>query len=149
MITTLSTLITDFFMTHLAKERNVSGHTVMAYRDTLKILLSFAAQFLSRTVDHLSFEHLSVEVILEFLNHLENVRRNTVRSRNARLAAIHSFFRYVLGREPALASLCQQVLTIPFKGPSGFSVGKRVIYNGSKEDWSHARYRTLPLPFGH
>lgn len=115
MITTLSTLITDFFMTHLAKERNVSGHTVMAYRDTLKMLLCFAAKFLSRTVDHLSFEHLSVEVILEFLNHLENVRRNTVRSRNARLAAIHSFFRYVLGREPALASLCQRVLTIPFK----------------------------------
>ena len=123
MITTLSTLITDFFMTHLAKERNVSGHTVMAYRDALKMLLCFAAKFLSRTVDHLSFEHLSAEVILEFLNHLENVRRNAVRSRNARLAAIHSFFRYVLGREPALASLCQRVLTIPFKKSTQQALG--------------------------
>lgn len=123
MITPLSTLITDFFMTHLAKERNVSGHTVMAYRDTLKMLLCFAAKFLGRTVDHLSFEHLSTEVILEFLNHLENARRNTVRSRNARLAAIHSFFRYVLGREPALASLCQQVLTIPFKKTTHQALG--------------------------
>jgi len=51
MMTTLSTLITDFFMTHLARERNVSGHTVMAYRDALKMLLCFAAKFLSRTVD--------------------------------------------------------------------------------------------------
>jgi site-specific recombinase XerD len=123
MMTTLPTLITDFFMTHLAQERNVSGHTVMAYRDTLKMLLCFAAKFLSRTVDHLNFEHLSVEVILEFLNHLENVRRNTVRSRNARLAAIHSFFRYVLGREPALASLCQRVLIIPFKKSSHQALG--------------------------
>ncbi len=123
MITTLSTLITDFFMTHLAKERNVSGHTVMAYRDTLKMLLCFAAQFLRRTVDHLSFEHLSAEVILEFLNHLENARRNTVRTRNARLAAVHSFFRYVLGREPALASLCQRVLTIPFKKSTQQALG--------------------------
>jgi len=120
---TLPTLITDFFMTHLAKERNVSGHTVMAYRDTLKMLLCFAAKFLSRTVDHLNFEHLSVEVVLEFLNHLENVRRNTVRSRNARLAAIHSFFRYVVGREPALASHCQRVLTIPFKKSTHRALG--------------------------
>ncbi len=123
MRTTLCTLITDFFMTHLAKERNVSGHTVMAYRDTLKMFLRFAAQFLGRTVDHLSFEHLSVEVVLEFLNHLENVRRNTVRTRNARLAAVHSFFRYVLGREPALASLCQQVLTIPLKKSTHQALG--------------------------
>lgn len=115
MIPTLHTLITEFFMTHLAKERNVSAHTIHAYRDTLKMFLSFAAKFHNRKVDHLTFEQLSSEVILEFLNYLEKERGNSARSRNARLAALHSFFRYLLSREPSMASHCQKALTIPFK----------------------------------
>lgn len=115
MITTLSTLVTDFFVAHLASERNVSRHTAIAYRDAIKMFLRFAANFQNRTVDRLRIEDLSVKIILEFLNHLETVRKNSVRTRNARLAAIHSFFRYVLSREPVLASLCQRVLTISFK----------------------------------
>jgi site-specific recombinase XerD len=112
---TLFTLITDFFVTYLAAERDSSRHTVTAYRDAFKLLLSFTARLKDRTVDRLRFEDLSVEVILEFLNHLENDRRNTVSTRNVRLAAIHSFFRYVLGRDPALSALCHRVLAIPFK----------------------------------
>lgn len=118
MTTMLTTLVTDFFMAHLAKERNASPHTIMAYRDALKMLLSFATRFHRRTVDRLCFEDLSVEVILEFLNHLERDRGNTVSSRNVRLTAIHSFFRYALSREPALASFCQRVLVIPYKKTS-------------------------------
>jgi len=113
MTTTFATLITNFFMVHLAKERNASPHTGLAYRDAFKIFLCFAARFHSRTVDHLSLEDLSVEVILEFLNHLEKGRGNGINTRNARLTAIHSFFRYVLSCEPALASLCQRILSIP------------------------------------
>ena len=115
MTTMLATLITNFFMAHLGRERNASPHTVLAYRDAFKMLLSFAAQFHHRTVDHLSLEDLSVEVILMFLNHLEKERRNGITTRNLRLAAIHSFFRYVVSCEPALALLCQRILSIPYK----------------------------------
>ncbi|MFZ3116233.1 MAG: site-specific integrase [Syntrophales bacterium] len=71
---TLSALITDFFMSHLARERDASKHTVMAYRDALKMLLSFAARIKGCTVDRLRLEDLFVEVILEFLNYLEKTR---------------------------------------------------------------------------
>jgi len=120
---TLSTLITDFFMSHLAREHDASKHTVMAYRDALKMLLSFAARMRGCTVDRLRFEDLSVEVILEFLNYLEKTRGNAVSSRNVRLAAIHSFFRYVLCRVPEIASFCQRVLTIPFKKTTRRTLG--------------------------
>jgi len=120
---TLSTLITDFFMSHLAREHDASKHTVMAYRDALKMLLSFAARMKGCTVDRLRFEDLSVEVILDFLNYLEKTRGNTVSSRNVRLAAIHSFFRYVLCRSPEIASFCQRVLTIPFKKTTRRTLG--------------------------
>lgn len=123
MTANFSTLITDFFVSHLASVRNVSRHTVMAYRDALKMLLCFAARLQNRMVDRVHLEDLTGEVVLEFLSHLETVRRNSVRTRNARLAAIHSFFRYVLSREPALASLCQRVLAIPFKKTTQRTLG--------------------------
>ncbi len=119
----LPALITDFFITHLARERGASSHTVFAYRDALKMLLSFAARLRCCTVDRLRFEDLSVEGILQFLTHLENDRQNSVRSRNARLAAIHSFFRYTSSREPALALSCQRMLAIPFKKTTRRTLG--------------------------
>ena len=123
MTTMLATLITKFFMAHLGSERNVSPHTVLAYRDAFKMLLSFAAKFHHHAVDHLSLEDLSVEVILAFLNHLEKNRGNGINTRNLRLTAIHSFFRYVVSCEPALALLCQRVLSIPYKKTSRRMVG--------------------------
>lgn len=119
----LPALITDFFITHLARERGASSHTVIAYRDALKMLLSFAARLRCCTVDRLRFEDLSVEVTLQFLTHLENDRQNSVRSRNARLAALHSFFRYASSREPALALSCQRMLAIPFKKTTTRTLG--------------------------
>ena len=111
----LFTLISGFFVPHLAAERNVSPHTAAAYRDALKLLLQFAASVRGGTVDQLHIEDLTADVVLGFLTHLEAGRHNSVRTRNARLAAIHSFFRYVLAREPALAESCQRVLSIPMK----------------------------------
>ena len=122
-MTSLPALITDFFITHLAKERGASSHTVIAYRDAIKMLLSFAATICCRTVDRLRFDDISVEVILQFLTHLENDRKNSVRSRNARLAALHSFFRYASSREPALALSCQRMLAIPFKKTTRRTLG--------------------------
>jgi site-specific recombinase XerD len=112
---TLFTLVSGFFVPHLSAERNVSPHTAAAYRDALKLLLQFVASARGGTVDQLHIEDLTSDVVLGFLAHLETTRRNTVRTRNARLAAIHSFFRYVLAREPALAEFCQRVLSIPVK----------------------------------
>jgi integrase family protein with SAM-like domain len=112
---TLSTLVTDFFVRHLAAERNVSPHTTAAYRDALKLLLRFTADHCHRTIDQLTIHDLTAAIVLEFLADLETRRHNTPRTRNARLAALQTFFRYVAAREPALASLCQPVFAIPSK----------------------------------
>jgi site-specific recombinase XerD len=111
----LPTLVTAFFVRHLAAERNVSPHTTTAYRDAIKLLLRFAADICHRPLATLRIEDLTPDVILQFLTHLETTRRNAVRTRNARLAAIHSFFRYVLDCEPAFALACHRVLAIPVK----------------------------------
>lgn len=111
----LATLVTAFFVRHLAAERNASPHTTTAYRDALKLLLRFAADVVHRPIAALCVEDLTPDLILQFLTHLETIRRNTVRTRNARLAAIHSFFRYVLDCDPARALACHRVLAIPVK----------------------------------
>ena len=111
----LAPFVTTFFTRHLPAERNASPHTIAAYRDTLKLLLRFLAASMHRSAAALHVEDLAPDRILAFLDDLETTRRNTIRTRNARLAAIHSFFRYVLDTEPALALLCQRVLAIPVK----------------------------------
>ena len=111
----LAPFVTTFFTRHLPAERNASPHTIAAYRDTLKLLLRFLAASMHRTAAALHVEDLTPDRILDFLEDLETTRRNTIRTRNVRLAAIHSFFRYVLDTDPALALLCQRVLAIPVK----------------------------------
>jgi site-specific recombinase XerD len=110
----LAPLLTAFLARHLPAERNASPHTIAAYRDTFKLLLRFIAESAPNTA-MLQVEDLGPDRILHFLTTLETTRRNTIRTRNARLAAIHSFFRYVLAVEPALAVHCQRVLAIPLK----------------------------------
>lgn len=111
----LAPFLTSFFVRHLPLERNVSPHTIAAYRDSIKLLLRFAHSDARRAPSSLDVEDLTTELILRFLAHLETSRRNSVRTRNARLAAVHSFFRYILDSEPALARVCQRVLAIPVK----------------------------------
>jgi site-specific recombinase XerD len=81
----------------------------------MKLLLQFAAVRHRRSVDQLAIEHLTVSLVLDFLTDLETSRGNTARTRNARLAAVQTFFRYVAGREPALVAICSPVLSIPAK----------------------------------
>src|ERR1022692_2940854 len=76
----------------------------------MKLLLQFAAARCRRSVDQLGIEDLTAPVVLEFLADLETSRGNTIRTRNSRLAAVQTFFRYVAGREPALAAICGPVL---------------------------------------
>jgi integrase/recombinase XerD len=111
----LSSFVTRFFRTHLGAERNVSHHTTLAYRDALKLFLRFAADWHQRQVDRLTISDLTPEVVLGFLDSLETARHNAVQTRNARLAAIHGFFRYVLDCDPSHAALCQRILVIPVK----------------------------------
>lgn len=88
----LSTLLSTFFLRYLAVERGVSPHTSTSYRDAIKLLLQFSAIRCKRSVDQLVIEDLNAPVVLDFLSHLETSRTNTVRTRNARLAADTNIF---------------------------------------------------------
>lgn len=109
------TLLQSFFLDRLLRQRQASPHTIAGYRDAFRLLLRFAAQRLARAPSDLQMEDLEAPFIGEFLDHLEKERGNSARTRNARLSAIHSFFRYVALMEPAYALLCQRVLAMPSK----------------------------------
>lgn len=115
MIPTLARLLEDFFRLHLVARRNVSPHTIRAYRDALVLLLRFVAARTRRDVTALELTDLDRDTVLAFLDGLEAGRGNSVRTRNARLAALHSFFRYVAAETPAVAAQCRAVLGIPLK----------------------------------
>jgi site-specific recombinase XerD len=104
-----------FFTERLMHERNVSAHTVAAYRDTFRLLLGFVQLRLRKPPSSLSLTDLDAPLIGAFLDHLERNRGNRARTRNARLAAIHSFFRYLALQEPMHAALIQRVLAMPTK----------------------------------
>jgi len=108
-------LLQAFFTDRLLKQRRASPHTVTAYRNTFRLLLRFAATRLDRAPSRLELTDLGAAFLGEFLDHLESERGNSARSRNARLAALHAFFRYVAFMAPAHALLCQRVLAIPSK----------------------------------
>jgi len=110
-----SAVLQAFFTGRLMEQRNASPHTLASYRDTFRLLLEFAQKQLHKSPSMLTIENLDAPFIGHFLNHLENDRGNTPRSRNIRLAAIHSFFKYVASQEPSLSSVAQQVLAIPSK----------------------------------
>jgi site-specific recombinase XerD len=98
-----------------AKSSCQNQHTVAGYRDAFRLLLRFAASHLGRMPSDLRVEELDAAFLGKFLDHLELERNNSVRTRNNRLSALQSFFRYVAFSEPALALHCQRVLAIPAK----------------------------------
>ncbi len=112
---TLAPTLQAFFTDRLARQRQVSGHTITAYRDTFKLLLVFAGQQTGKPPSRLDIADLDAPLIGAFLNHLETGRGNSTRTRNARLAAIHSLFRYAALRHPEDAAVIQRVLAIPPK----------------------------------
>jgi site-specific recombinase XerD len=111
---TLALALKGFFVDYLPYQRALSPHTIQSYRDSLKLLLQFAA---GRKGDpsRLSVEQLGVDKVTAFLQSLETDRQNQVSSRNVRLSAIHSFFRYLGGRYPQHLEQAQRILSIPFK----------------------------------
>jgi site-specific recombinase XerD len=112
---TLFKLLQAFFTDRLMQQRQASAHTIAGYRDCFRLLIQFAHQELKRAPSALTLADLDADFLVRFLNHLERERDNSARTRNARLAAIHSFFRYVALHEPTLGELIARVLAIPSK----------------------------------
>ena len=108
-------LLQAFFTDRLMRQRQASPHTIASYRDTFRLLFSFAEQRLNKAPSALHLKDLDTPFIGAFLDHLEKERGNSARSRNVRLAALHSFFRYVALHEPSMSALAQRVLAIPQK----------------------------------
>lgn len=111
----LSSWLHGFFHEWLGEQRNCSRHTVLSYRDTWRLYLRYVARRRGRSVSALSLADLSADEVLAFLHHVESERRDTIGTRNCRLAAIRSFFRFVADREPLAAAQCAAVLRIPTK----------------------------------
>jgi site-specific recombinase XerD len=108
-------LLQRFFSERLIRQLDASPHTVASYRDAFRLLLLFASRHLGRAPSELVLEDLDVDFVGRFLDHLEQERGNSARSRNARLAALRAFFHYVSFTEPRYALHCQRVLGIPGK----------------------------------
>jgi integrase/recombinase XerD len=111
----LAPTLQAFFSDRLAGQKQASAHTIAAYRDTIRLLLAFAAEHTGKAPSDLDIDDLGAPLIGAFLAHLEHERGNTTRTRNARLAAIRSLFRYAALRHPEHAATIQRVLAIPTK----------------------------------
>jgi integrase/recombinase XerD len=108
-------LLQSFFTDRLLRQRQASPHTIAGYRDSFRLLLQFAKERLGKMPSKLRIEDLDAPFIGLFLDHLESTRKNSARTRNARLGAIHSFFQHVALEEPAYALHCQRILAMPNK----------------------------------
>ena len=112
---TLPALIQRFFTDRLCVQMEASHHTVASYRDTFRLLLRFASVRHGKPPVKLTVEDVDADLVADFLVHGEMARGNTARSRNTRLAAIRSFFRYVAMTDPACLLHCQRILAMPSK----------------------------------
>ena len=108
-------LLHAFFHEWLVQQRNVSHHTVLSYRDSWRLFLRFVAAQKTKPVAKLGMDDLTAVEVLAFLKDVEQVRKSSIGTRNCRLAALHSFFKFVADREPLAAAQCAAVLGIPTK----------------------------------
>ena len=118
-----------FFSHYVPVQQGLSDNTIPAYRDAVKLLLCYAADKLRKPVDELMIEDLKENMILGFLDHVQQDRGCTPRTRNARLAAVSSLFRFIAREEPAVLPQCQAIRAIPSKR----TVHKTVDYLEEKE----------------
>jgi site-specific recombinase XerD len=148
----LPSLLQRFFTDRLQSQLGASPHTVASYRDTFRLLLVFTSQRFARAPSELRVDDLDAAILGTFLDHLEQGRDNTPKTRNTRLAALRSFFRFVAFAEPACSLQCQQVLAIPTKrherSPVEFLTEKEAAALVAAPDlatWIGRRDRTLLL----
>jgi site-specific recombinase XerD len=145
-------LLQAYFTDRLMRQRNASPNTVASHRDAFRLLLGFAQRVLRKPPTALAVDDLTPSFLGRFLDYLEQERGNVPRSRNVRLAAIHSFFSYVALQEPGLGALAQQVLAIPGKRyktkPVDFLTRPEIealLAVPDQGTWSGRRDRTLLL----
>jgi integrase/recombinase XerD len=145
-------LLQSFFTDRLLRQRQASPHTIAGYRDGFRLLLKFAKQQLGKSSCQLRIEDLDASFIGLFLDHLESTRKNSARTRNVRLAAIHSFFQYVALEEPGYALHCQRILAVPNKRhvrrPIEFLNQEEIdafLGSPNRSSWIGRRDRTLLL----
>src|ERR1700745_753286 len=112
---TLATLLQCFFTQRLMQQRQASPHTISSYRDSFRQFLKFVQRRWRKPPSRLTFEEIDAPLIVAFLDELEKHQGVSVRSRNLRLTAIHSFFRYAAYEAPAHSAQIQRVLAIPSK----------------------------------
>jgi len=115
MKTDLPALLQDFFCQRLIQQQHASHNTVKSYRDTFRLFLRFAEDQIGKAVTELELTDLNATLTLAFLDHLEVQRRNSIRSRNARLAAIRSFVHYAALQRPEALPEIQRISAIPMK----------------------------------
>jgi site-specific recombinase XerD len=108
-------LLQQFFTKRLVNQQQVSSHTIASYRDTFQLLLRFVHQERGRQPSQLTWEDIDASLICAFLDYCEKCRQNAARTRNLRLTALRSFFRFASYQEPAQAARLQQILAIPNK----------------------------------
>jgi site-specific recombinase XerD len=108
-------LVEGFFLDRLIRQRNSSPQTVAAYRDCFRLLFEFARDRWNKPTERLVLADLDAPLVLAFLDHLEKDRKNSVRSRNARLAAVRSFLHFAALKDPEALAVIQRVLAIPMK----------------------------------
>lgn len=107
--------LTDFLTAYLSGQKNVSKNTILSYRDTFKLLLKYCQSMKRIPPERITMEALTSELVTGFLDWLETERKCSISTRNQRLAAIHSFFRYAQGEDPSGLYYFQKVLSIPIK----------------------------------
>ncbi|MDX0937857.1 tyrosine-type recombinase/integrase [Sinorhizobium medicae] len=113
--TNFPALIQRFFTDRLCTQMEASQHTIAGYRDTFRLLIRYAGSRCGKPPTKLTIEDLDADLVADFLSHVETTRGNTARTRNARLAAIRSFFRYVAMTDPTWLLHCQRILSMPSK----------------------------------
>jgi len=123
MTHTVAKFIKRFFSHYLPVQKGLAANTILAYRDTAKLMLCYAADMLKKGVDELCVEDIDQSLVLAFLDHVENARHCTSRTRNARLAAVRALFGFIAREEPSLLLHCQLIRTIPLKRTRHKTVG--------------------------
>lgn len=111
----IAPLLSTFLNRYLPEEKGASPATIAAYSDCYLLLLRFAARRLGVAAAELNVEHLDAALVLDFLSHIEAVRKNSAKSRNARLAAIRSLMAYIADQQPSLLEHVRRTLAIPVK----------------------------------
>jgi site-specific recombinase XerD len=111
----IASFVQRFFNNYLAAQRGLSKNTIISYSDCLKLYFLFVSEQIRKHVDNLSVEDFDEPLSINFLNDLEETRGNSIQTRNNRLMALRTFFRYVASQEPILMARCHQICAIPLK----------------------------------